>query len=64
MVSYQRWTQIAFAEADRQGMRSSQENSQSLISVAAEVWRDRKQELQAATIAEAESIARNEINVA
>lgn len=64
MVSYQRWTQIAFETAEEQGMRSSQENSQALISVAADVWNDRKGELQSATIAQARNVAEEEISVA
>lgn len=63
MVSYQKWTQIAFQTARKKGMRTSQEQSQSLISVAAEVWRDRKSELSAATQAEAQRIANEEITV-
>lgn len=63
MVSYQRWTSIAFDEARRQGMQSSQENSQDLISVVADVWNDRKEELDSATIGEATEIARSEITI-
>lgn len=63
MVTYQRWTAIAFSEARSQGMESSQENSQELISVVADVWNDRKDELKTATIAEAEKIAAEEISV-
>lgn len=62
MVSYQKWTSIAFEEAKRQGMESSQENSQALISVVAEVWNDRT-ELRTATISEAREISKEEIRV-
>lgn len=44
-------------------MRSSQENSQELISVVADVWNDRKSELKTATVSEAEAIAAEEISV-
>lgn len=63
MVSYQLWTKVAFEVAGTKGMENSQENSQSLVSVAADVWNSRKAELSAATIAEAERIARAEIEV-
>lgn len=63
MVSYQRWTEVAFRVARSKGMESSQENSQALISVVAEVWNDRKSELNTATVSEAESVARQEIDV-
>lgn len=63
MVSYQRWTAIAFAEARSQGMNPSQENSRELISLVADVWNDRKAELSAATVAEAERLAEREIMV-
>lgn len=63
MVTYQKWTQVAFNVARRKGMETSQEQSQSLISVAAEVWRERKSELSAATQSEAERIADEEITV-
>lgn len=61
MVSYQRWTSIAFQEARSQGMENSQQNNQELVSIVAEIWQDRKRELSAATIAEAEEIAAAEI---
>lgn len=64
MVSYQRWTSIAFDEARSQGMRSSQENSQELVSVVADIWNDRKEELSSATVSQARNIAQAEITVA
>lgn len=64
MVTYQKWTSIAFETAAEKGMESSSENSASLISVAADVWNDRKDELKTATAPEAKKIARREINVA
>jgi len=63
MVSYQKWTAVAFEAARSKGMHSSQENSQDLVSVLAEVWRERKQELSTATVAEARAIADEEIHV-
>lgn len=64
MVSYQKWTQIAFEVARSKGMVSSQENSQDLISVAADIWQERKDELSACTVANARQIAESEIAVA
>lgn len=63
MVSYQRFTSIAFDVAKSQGMRTSQKNSQDLISVVSDIWNENKKQLQAATIAEAEQIAEREIQV-
>lgn len=63
MVSYQKWTSVAFEVARSKGMQSSQENSQDLVSVLAAVWRDRKDELSTATVAEARNIAESEIHV-
>lgn len=63
MVSYQKWTSIAFEIAREQGMVSTQETNRDLISVASAVWNDRKPELSTATIAEARLIAREEIHV-
>lgn len=63
MVSYQRWTAIAFDVAKSQGFVTSQESNQELISVAASIWRDRKGELSTATVSEAERIAQSEISV-
>lgn len=63
MVSYQKWTAVAFEAARSKGMRSSQENSQDLISLAAQVWNRRKAELSTATVAEARAVADEEIHV-
>lgn len=63
MVTYQKWTQVAFEVAKSKGMRSSQENSRDLVSLAASVWRSRKPELSAATVAEARAIAGEEIHI-
>jgi len=64
MVSYQKWTQIAFEVARTKGMKSSQENSQDLISVVSQVWNRRKGELNSATVAQARQIAKQEIQIA
>lgn len=63
MVSYQRWTSIAFDVAKSKGLSTGQESNRDMISVSAEIWRDRKDELSTATIAEAEKIARQEISI-
>jgi hypothetical protein len=63
MVSYQRWTEIAFRVARQKGMETSQENSQNLISIVADVWNERKSELNAATVSQAENVAEQEISV-
>lgn len=63
MVTYQKFTSIAFDVAESKGMTSSQENSAELVSVVADIWQDRKDELQTATEGEAKRIAREEIQV-
>lgn len=63
MVTYQRWTSIAFEVARQQGMETTRSNSQDLVSILADVWNDRKEELSAATVQEARSIAQSEISV-
>lgn len=63
MVSYQKWTQIAFETAKQKGMKTSQSNSQDLVSVSATIWNERKSELSSATQHEAERIAKQEIEV-
>ena len=63
MVSYQRWTAVAFEVAKSKGMQSSQENSQNLVSVVADVWNERKSDLATATVQEARQVAENEIEV-
>lgn len=63
MVTYQKWTQIAFEVARSKGADTSEEQT-SIVSVAADVWNSRKADLSAATDAEARRIAREEISVA
>lgn len=63
MVTYQKWTQIAFEVARSKGMQNSQENSQQLISVVADIWNREKETLSSATVAQARDTARAEITV-
>lgn len=67
MVSYQRWTAVAYEVAKSKGANlegtGTQSNNQSLIKVVSQVWNDRKDELSHATVAEARDIARQEVNV-
>lgn len=67
MVSYQRWTSICYDVARSKGAEldgsGTQSNNQDLVSVIAEVWNERKEEISTATVSEAETIARNEVNV-
>lgn len=63
MVSYQKWTEIAFEVAQSRGLESSQDAAAELISVAARIWNSRKQQLETATVAEARQIASDEIQV-
>lgn len=63
MVTYQTWTSVAFTVAESKGMETSQENNADLMSVAAEVWNDRKEELSTSTRSQAKQIAESEINI-
>lgn len=63
MVTYQRWTQIAFDVAESKGFQTGQESNRELISVVADIWRDRKDDLSAARVSEARDIAEDEIRV-
>lgn len=63
MVSYQKWTSIAFEVAKQKGMENSQENSQALVSLVAKLWRENKEALSTATIAEARATAEAEITI-
>lgn len=63
MVSYQKWTSIAFKTAEAKGADTSK-NQEAIISTAADIWSDRKDELSTARVDEAERIAETEITVA
>jgi hypothetical protein len=68
MVSYQTWTSIGHDVAKSKGAvltgSGTQRTNQELISVLADVWQDRKEELSTATRSEARAIAEEEVNVA
>jgi len=67
MVSYQTWTAIAYQEAVRKGAELEGEgtarSNRELLSIIAEVWQDRKDELSTMTRTEAREVADNEISV-
>lgn len=64
MVSYQAWTSTVFEVAKADGARIEDiSDGSNVVSVAAEVWQDRKEELRTATAAEARDIAQQEIRV-
>lgn len=67
MVSYQRWTSVCYEVARSKGARlegqGTQQENQALISLIAEVWNERKDELSTATVSEARSVAQTEIQV-
>lgn len=64
MVDYSTWVSIVRSEADRKGadLRRFEENS-AVVSLAAEVWNDRKAELRSASRSQAETIAEGEVSV-
>lgn len=61
MVTYQRWTAVAFDVAREKGADLGEEQTE-VISVAADIWNDRD-DLERATVSEARSIAQSEIEV-
>lgn len=67
MVSYQKFTSICYDVAKTKGASlegpGTQQNNQDLVSVIADIWNDYKDELIAATVAEAREIALREIEV-
>jgi hypothetical protein len=72
MVSYETWTSIAFEVARQRGASFSTTQSEiqsgdsptaQAISVFAEIWNDRKPELQQASESEARQIAEEEVQV-
>lgn len=67
MVSYQRWTSIAYEVARQKGATlegpGTQDENQALVSLIAEVWNERKDEISTSTVAEARNVARQEIEV-
>lgn len=64
MVSYEQWVSIARSVADRKGARLDEfEKNSELISLAADIWNDRKQELQNASKSQAKNVADEEISV-
>ena len=67
MVSYQKWTSIAYEVARQKGAQidgeGTQQTNQQLVSVIADVWNDRKEDLSTATVSEARTIARQELSV-
>lgn len=65
MVEYSTWVSIVRTEAASQGADLDEfETNSDVVSVAAAVWRDRKQELQQADGRTAEQIAAQEVSVA
>jgi hypothetical protein len=64
MVDYSTWVSIVRSEADRKGadLTAFEENS-AVVSLAAEVWNDRKAELRSASEQEARTVAEGEVTV-
>lgn len=64
MVTYNEWVGIVMDVADSKGASNSFEENSSALSVAADIWNDRKGELRNASRGTAESVAQDEITVA
>lgn len=64
MVSYHSWVSIVFDTAKSKGAKiESTEDSRPVMSTAAEIWNDRKDELDTASESKAKQIATEEITV-
>lgn len=64
MVEYATWVSVVRSTAGAKGANLNDfETNSTVIQVAAEIWRDRKQEIQAASRSKAEEIAGSEVNV-
>lgn len=62
MVSYQKWTSIAFEVSKEKGAQIEDiSDGSNVVSVAADIWRDRREELSTSTVSEAKDVARQEI---
>lgn len=65
MVQYHEFVRLVRREASRQGADLSDfEENSDVISVAADIWNDRKEELQNASEREAAAVAEEEVTVA
>jgi len=64
MVSYEKWVSIVRAEASVQGadLKDFETNSE-LVSVAADIWNDRKIDLEQYSPGRARNVANQEIEV-
>lgn len=63
MVSYERWIQAVFDSVKARGMTVTFENSSDVVTAGAQVWNVRKDEIQSATVSEAETIAEETISI-
>lgn len=63
MVSYNEWVGIVFDVADSKGAENSFEKNASTLSVAAEIWNDRRNEIRPSSESTAIAIAEDEISV-
>lgn len=64
MVKYATWVSVVWDSAKSKGLRNASfEESQDVTAVAADVWNDRKQEIQSASKTAARKIADEEVSV-
>lgn len=64
MVEYRQWVSIVFETAKRKGADTSRpENNTAILSLAAEVWQDRKPSLRQMTEESARGVADSEVEV-
>lgn len=64
MVTYQSWTATVFEVAKDEGAQFENiSDGANVVSLAADIWRERGEELKTATAVEARNIARQEIEV-
>lgn len=63
MVEYHEWVKATFKTAKKKGYAPSFDDNSDVVKLAAEVWHERKTELQKASEAQAERIAEEEVTV-
>lgn len=63
MVEYSTWVGIVFDVAKSQGFRPSFQANSEVVELAADIWQDRRTELQRASESQARAVAQAEINV-
>lgn len=64
MVEYRQWVSVVFEVSKAKGLNTSKtENNAQVLSVAAEIWQERKNELRNASKSTAKAVADEEVSI-